>query len=787
MLWSFLSTDNVAPDRVWVLEVYLTPQEAESLSLAKRDLTRSRTAYDEMTPDPTLLDNTATFSSRFQPATPAAPARSTSRTSKKSGKSSSSGSPWRTHLGRSRGLDRGSSSEDYYNILPVVGKPPPPGGAGVEESTRLGNVTISDTTSSTVSVSFHKKKASRDGATTDRATVPARATDVGPSVTGGARQKVDVGRSRIGSDREMPQLHGRSEGPGYHERSYDEISSTELEQTQSEQQTPPAFISKEAPSSIPVSLSIPIPEGGLLEGGLGVPVSSSGEEERFATPSPNLRVMYANQQPLPPQASGDGEIAPAFDRSSCVDRSSSSKTTGEPLKLSRSPSPIPRPASSSNLDTGVRVPSIYDTLPLPPLPSSQPAPATATGRSPPAPVSPPGRPARPQLEESGDFVDSSVLDQIIHEARQQNMLLGSLQHAPLGAREGGGSEEESDEEEVPPALPPRNYGSDDESLAPRLPPRRNQQLQVEKLANVEVFGGNSGEFTVVGSSSAVPRGGQSSGGAEYGAGEVEYTPPPSPPPRTLSQRGNHTPPPPLLALAAVSGQDEADDDDRPPTPPPKETTETTTEITVTREGDFVGERWSNSASSSPDHQHRDLTQQEEEEEEYGRASSAEGGTTEDDVVRDQLGENRDIDRGGDDGQSVEVNEGQDWEEEEEGKSDVTSSVEDQSNLGSDLSTEIVRKRRSSSSVDPVKPEDSESTLADDETASGTSAVRTLTSDEEEEEEEDEELTLSLSAAAIRYKRQPSVSTPTEGGERTHTQRERERGSEGGREGERVNE
>ena len=716
--------DNVAPETVWVLEVYLTPEEAEDLIDSKKDLNEYQQAYDEMKPNPTFIDSAVTLTTRYHTNNTAQSSRNIAKPARRTAK------PWRPNIGRSRAPERTPSTEDYYNIPSTLTSTPDV----IEASTRSENVAVLDTTSPNVSVRFQKKQDEKSKEVTD------------PTLTG--RQKVNVGsqRSRLGNDREMPQLHGRSEKRSYDNRPYDDpnefvnISPAELSsakhQTQNKQTTT-SLTPENVPSlsPIPVSLSIPIPEYDVSEGNspiLGVPGSS--DDERFATPSPNLRMMYTttSNQASPMQPSDDTAApVPTLDSSSCVDNSSSFQTADELSKNSRSPSPVYRPSSTTNLDTGIRVPNIYNTL----QPTLSP------------PKSHPHRLARPALEESGDFVDSELLDQIIHEtqlAKEFNELQVKSRLAASNTRRGRGSGRVSEgrdlEDEFPPALPPRYYDSDDEISPPQLPPHlppRSQSADDTATFKFEELVGNSGEFTVVNlSPPAVPQrtSSRKEERVEYGVSEVEYTPPPSPPPRTHSRKKNHN----LLLSTPFQSPSEENYPagiDCPPTPPPRETTNTTTTTKPERDKTVVAEhlqKQNESGNSSPDHQHRDLTQ----EESQGRASSAE----ESEAVKEKEKQGN---KGGT-GQLAEIIEGK----------------------GKELVTKIMTQS-SSSSVDPVKNVGS---TVDDETASGSSTVKTLTSDEEDD---DDDMTLSLNTAAARYQRQPSVSTPTaEGGKNisihTHT-------------------
>ncbi|CAI8043979.1 hypothetical protein GBAR_LOCUS24413 [Geodia barretti] len=735
--------ENVAPETVWVLEVHLSPEEAEDLADIQRDLVSHRQAYEGMTPNPSLVDSAVSFLSRFQSG--AGPTGISSSTSSSRGTPARSGwrvgrSSTRGHRSRPRVVEPNPKfDEDYYNLSVAFNS------LTTQRANEAGGRLAAK----------HEDVTAACNANSSTITVLPRVTETpttSPKVprSGGGRGKTEPagggggGRSRLSSDRKMPRLHGNSGKRDLTTRSYanpdtfpDEIlppaapkteSGTAKLQDNSVPGVPP-------PASIPASLGIPIPTPGKSANEAHSPIptgtagSSSLEDERYATPSPNFSLVV----PAAPGESGSKLPSPVQPTGFAADDSHSFQTADELSDKSHSPPPPPLPerleTDPDPSETDKKVLSIYDTITPPPQRrwTSQ--------------TSSQQQQQQRKFEESDDFVDSEIVDQLLSETRLMK------QQEELSRPKRGRTGWEQDYHHQPPALPPRNRKIDDAPApAPALPPHR---LRSPSLVEVEQLVGNSGEFTVVElSPPAVPQRVlpplNQQRGSDFEGSNVEFTPPPSPPPRTHSRKGDRSPEKmPQDSPDFIYG--------RPPTPPPRDhkTTEESEMITseaitaaVERDGN-ASDLPERSGSSSPDYQHRGLTQS------LDVGSSLEDGhvSSDMDTVRE----------------SVQVIEGRGW------LGDTTTAAEkggERDSASNKLAEEDTSQtRRSSSSVDPVKPEDRGTQL----TGSGSlqdefSSVKTLTSDEEDEDSGDG-TTASASTTMLRY-RHPSTSTPRENHTRT---------------------
>ena len=717
----------MAPETVWVLEVHLSPEEAEDLADIQRDLVSHRQAYEGMTPNPSLIDSPVSFLSRFQSG--AGPTGISSSTSSARGTPARSGwrvgrSSTRGHRSRPRVVEPNPKvDEDYYNL-----------------SVAFSSLTTQRANEAGGRLAAKHEDVAACNANSSTITVLPRVTETSaasPQVlrSGGGRGKTEPGgggggRSRLSSDRKMPRLHGNGGKRDLTTRPYanpdtfsDEIlppaapktkSDTAKLQENSVPDVPP-------PASIPASLSIPIPTPGKSANEAHSPIptgSSSLEDERFATPSPNFSLVVSAAL----GESGSKLSSPVPPTGFAADHSHSFQTADELSDKSHSPPP-PLPdrleQDPDTSETDKNVLSIYDTMTPPPQQrwTSQ----TSSQQQ-----------QRRKFEESDDFVDSEILDQLVSETRLMR------QQEELSRPKRGSTGWEQDYHSQPPALPPRNRKIDDDP-APALPPHR---LRSPSLVEVEQLEGNSGEFTVVElSPPAVPQRvlpplSQQRGSADFEGSNVELTTPPSPPPRTHSRKGDRSPEKML--------QDSPDFIcERPPTPPPREhkTTEESEVITSEAIAAAIGNASDlpeRSGSSSPDYQHRGLTQS------LDVGSSLEDGHVSSDmeIVRE----------------SVQVIEGRGW------LATAAEKSGDRDSASKKLAEEDTsRRRRSSSSVDPVKPED-HSTQLTGSLQDEFSSVKTLTSDEEDEGSDDD-TTTSVSTTTLRY-RHPSTSTPRENHTRT---------------------
>ena len=787
----------MAPETVWVLEVYLSPEETEDLTDIQRDITSHRRAYEGLTPNTSLIDSPVSFLSRFQSGAGHTGTGISSSTSSTRGVPTRSG--WR--VGRSTGGRRSRPrvvepnpdvDQDYYNLSVAFSslstQQRRTEGSG-RSAAKHEDVAVFNANKSTITV--------LPQVTQTPSTSPQVSKGRGRGEPGGGGGGE---RARLNSDRKMPRLHGNSGKRDLTRRPYDDpdtfpeaVASPVATKTESETGKPqensvsdvvpspaatsvpspaatsvpsPAATSVPSPAaaSIPASLSIPIPAAGHSTNGAHSPLpagpggSSSLEDERFATPSPNFSLIVS----AAPGKSGSDLPGPAqqtVDPGYGADHSHSFQTADELSDKSNSPPPpLPerlgeQPDSSK---TDEKVSSIYDTMmPLPTQPRW-----TVLQKQ---------EERRRRFEDSDDFVDSEVVDQLVSESRlmvQQEAISRPKQASHTGWEQ---------DHDPPPALPPRNRKIYD-NPASGLPPPKNLPLPTASLVEVEQLEGNSGEFTVVDlSPPAVPQRknpplNQGRGGTELEVSRVESTPPPSPPPRTHSRRGNRS-------LENTPQEDQGSIGERPPTPPPKdhETTEegelmeteviknaverdgdlpeqsqrktteegevVATEVVanaVERDGstsDLPAER---SQSSSPDYQHRGLTQ-----------SLDVGSSLEDGGGDGHLSSDQETVR-----ESVQVIERQGWlggagERGRDGEDGISEQAEEDSSQ---------QRRNTSSSVDPVKRVDSQ--LAGS-PRDESSSVKILTSDEEEEEEEEGSDGDTTRTVTLGYQRHPSTSTPRE--------------------------
>ena len=649
--------------------------------------------------------------------------------------------------------------EDYYNVS-VAFNSLTTGQKSAEASGRSGksdNVVTFSSNGSTVTVLPQLTQTS-----------PQVSRGHGRGRGRGRAEPDDRERSRLGSNRAMPRLHGATERRDLTQRpyanpdSFPDISSQSHEAvhevSKSRGKSPPLpprlDVTCSPASSIPASLTIPIPTGKPANGGQsplmsGTDGSSSLEEERFATPSPNFSLMASAAFTSKPVEAATRVSLP-------VSVAQSFQTADELSDSSHSPSlPEQQQQEQDTANVEKKVKSIYSTL-TPPLPQRA-SPQTHHSR------------LKQQLEESSDFVDSEVLDLLLSEIRLSPAECEALQPQPHSAARAvgagnGGDQVYIDCRDSPPALPPRNYEIGVEPPPP-LPPRSLSALSAASLVEVEPLVGNSGEFTVVEfSPPSVPRrtppqNWQQSVGAES-------IRPPSPPPRIHSRKWSQLPQIP----DSTPQSDPSSVLDPSPTPPPKPRSVRVEEreVMATASGGkdrLIGDLPERSVSSSPDHQHRGLTQSQ------GEVASSEEGAEEEEEEEEEegrvSGEGQDMETVR---ESVKVIEGRGWLGEV--KSEASAGGKGDTAKKTPAEEDPSRRRHSSSSVDPVKTAETPLTgsLREDgvdESSSITSTVRILTSDEDEEEGEgsDNEITASVKAVNMRY-RHPSTSTPCERGVRT---------------------
>ena len=787
-----LAAENVAPETVWVLEVYLTPEEVEDMADSQRDLPQHRRAYREMTPNPSLIDSAVTFCSRFQSTAGHTPSSSSSRSGRRAPRTTSG---WRSRS-RAPEPNPGIDDDDYYNV-----------------SMAFHSLTSQK---STESVGHHSGKS--DGgpqavfsAHTTTVTVlplltqaPTGSPQVSRSRTrggGAGREGVGSGRGRAGPhtvavDRRMPRLHGNSGRRDFTNRPYQNPNyfpvNANLPPTPSKPQetntNPPPLspprdgtqetdsqetkLNPQAPTPpIPASLSIPIPA--TQSGNSGGGGSSSLDDERFTTPSPNFsmipsaleKIPSALEKPAPPVGAALGVAAQTVDAgATVVNGSNYFETADEP------PNPPPVREEQKELETGKGVWSIYNTLT-----PSLPIPQTHKQR----------QQQRQKLEESeDDFVDSSVLDQLLSDTRLANQHGTGNGHTENSVEGRGTNDRDS-----PPELPPRNYEIEVDPPPP-LPPRGPSTTTATLVASEKLIS-DSGEFTVIDLSAhqttPPPPAHRREGGVEIS--RAESTPPPSPPPRTLS-----LPPEETLPREHPGVPQEAITD----TPKEKEISDTQKEeeevlgnleeteelmegceeihtaaaaAVVEGDRDVGSDQPDRSGSSSPDRQHRGLTQSVDlGSGEDGNGEEGEEGRCDPETVWE----------------SVRVIEGRGWlgETENEPKNEQEGEKEDNDVPNEEEEEEGGDKEGSgrSSSVDPLKYGETplSGSLGEDgaveESSSVTSTAEVLTSDEEEGGSDDEGV-VSVNSASLRYYRRPqSTSTPHDRGTRAAGGREEERPS-----------
>ena len=746
---------------MWVLEVYLTPEEVEDLTDTRKDLRQYQRAYDDMTPNPALIDSTITFTSRFQPGSPmsTSPRRNTKRSSRKPTKLGS----WRSHVQ----TPPVSGEEDYYNYSHI---PPMHGNGGEVTSNSVGSDKAAAGDSTIPIPSPRNQRTPREGSSpqVSRASTAVGVGTGGRGRGGGRRSRAGMGQKRrAGINREMPQLHGRGEKRVFHNRPYDyleefvNISSPEgVSFTAKQPSTPPEGSPPSPtrsdklppfPTTIQASLSIPIEQiDKPLEGQsplLSV-TGSSYEEERFATPSPNFPTLQSSHLQQPPTEDNTASPLPTaeLESSSCVDRSNSYQTADDELLdplWSQKEHKLKSDSAEKHISSVYGTPEAQVT---PVLKSSSPH-------------------AQHELEESSDFVDTAVLDKLILRSQQE---FEKLQVQPRRKVAGAQVQQSS-------SLIYNAPTSDAHLLPPQLPPRNQTSINDTEI-NISDIVGSSGEFTVVGLSPPIPPRPSSQGKKRTGrgSGKEEYTPPPSPPPRIQSQRKTWESPQclPLDTSSHVLPKD----DGVPPTPPPREKGEHTsaTECLTVAMGDLP----KRSESSSPDYQHRVLTQRVTQSGVSSGEDSVEGegerGGGEEDEEGEREREGREdgegkIPGGGKDeegerdkvqGQRVSLlHEEKGGVIEAEGSRETVTMGEDGSLT--EMAVDPVQEKRSSTCVDPPEEgeEISQSTFPEGDVAT---IVHTLTSDEEEDESGDVRIATNVKPSTLRYNHHPlSASTPSD--------------------------
>ena len=573
----------------------------------------------------------------------------------------------------------------------------------------------------------------------------------------GRKVKTEPSRERAGQNmgktsnssvggQKISRLHGRSEKRDFSHRPYTDpdtfpdsntYPSVARPKTSSPQGEMPHQSLSGATPAIPASPSIPIPVGQPGErehpsssGPTGR--SSSLEEEKFATPSPNFSVISAAA--LSKKVELDVPMATTVEEGSANTAHSSSFQTAEELSSRSSPSQSPAREQDqvTTEASGSIAWSIYNTL-TPPLPHREAAAQTKQSEI--------RVYLRRKLEDSDDFVDSSVLDQIISEARQMSE----------EAARPRSNETNINNRDSPPELPPRNYEVDDFEPPPQLPPR-GVSLATNSAAApqtvLEHLVSDSGEFTVVEiRPPSVPH------HLESQVNGTESTPPPSPPPRTLSRKMSPlpcppteaTPPPPGVAQGVSSTLASTQADDYKET----EVVEPASAGDV-EEDEVIGGAPVRSASSSPDRQHRGLTQSQ------GTASDEEGGKE-----GEGSAEGQDMETVW---ESLRMIEGQGWlgeaggEANKETETENRTRQEDSGSTQQELDGDSERQGHLGSSVDPLNQEETRS-IQDDGAEETCSIAEMLTSDEEDEESGNE-VVADVSTATFRY-RHRSTSTPRE--------------------------
>ena len=744
-----------------MVEVYLTPAEVKDLDDVRQDLHQYQLAYRDMTPNPALIDSTATSSSRYQSSSIAG---SSSRSSHfRSVKRSSKSSTWRSHAS-SRAKEPVLSlpdDEDYYNLPQISDTKVLHDGGGTETDGQSFQGVVSDDMTVfnpiNLTVAFFPRKNVR----TSRQKLNPQISRVS---TAGGRGKVrerEEQRKRAVSKREMPQLHVQVEQRHTFDPQYadaDEITDPEAtlvdvacHPTQPIISTPldnPPFSSDQSNlpplPTIPVSLSIPITRNKRSDENSPrlSAAGSSVEEERFVTPSPGLHTPFTPQQT--PSGETQSTPIPVLESSSCADQSNSYQTADDQSNSSHSLSPSEQ-QSLSNRDMEKLEPGVT-SMPLPVKP-----PTFASRQS-------HLKQTRYELEDSGDFMDSEALDQLIAQTQLEREF-GALQmqsHLVEERREGasvdGGDQENENlhmkSSPLPaPPLPPRHSSSPrTPPLLPQLPASDSQlatnaslktdnfKLPLSDSLRQAELVGNSGEFTVMPTISPPipPRKQATESGVEH-TSEVD-TPPPSPPPRTHSRRRKLDSP--QFASTETSSknsevvQELVVDDDIPPSPPPRQRHEF---VIADKDGNLTDGLPVRSDSSSPEYQHRDLTQ---------REGQGGGSVEREEEEKLDLGEVQGNKEGWESGGEME---GQEWGE-TVGESDEGKSGEGEKN-NQERKTDSRRIRRSSTCVDPVEEEGRVLEDSTDEVTSATSTVKTLTSDEESDEDTD----VTVKTATLRYR------------------------------------
>ena len=419
-----------------------------------------------------------------------------------------------------------------------------------------------------------------------------------------------------------------------------------------------------------------------------------------------------------------------------VDRSNSYQTADDQSNPSHSLSPTEQ-QSLSNRGTEKLEPSFTSI----PVPTKSPT-SSLKGRL---------KQTRHELEDSSDFMDSEALDRIIAQTRLEQefeALQVQSQQRREAASVGGGDQEnericvKSSPLPAPP-LPRRYSGSPSDPLLHQLPADSSQSAAntgdhfklptTDSLKQADLVG-ESGEFTVTTTTISPPIPPRKSS-RDYG---VEHTsvvtnPPPSPPPRIHSQ-GRKLGSLKCAPTEASSKNSEAvQGKDVPPSPPPRQRREL---VTADKDGSLTGDVNTRSDSSSPEYQHRDLTQRERQ----GASSTEREGDEEVDLGEVQG--NKEIW-----GSAVEM-ERQVLGEPVGGSDGGKSEEGEKRNQTEEETTGSIRKRRSSTCVDPVEEEDRVLEDSADEATSVTSTMKTLTSDEGES---DEDTDVTVKTATLRYR------------------------------------
>ena len=635
-----------------MVEVYLSPHEVETLEDVQHDLPHYQRTYHDLTPNTTLVDSA--FAWKFQSTT------SNKSVGKPRLKKLSKSSATRRSQMPSRAADHDSPvvDEDYYNLPPItITDPRALHADSVAEDRQSLQLVESDDTavyivenSAVLMLSPKNRMKSRENSTSPSKTATG---EVGRGRPGSAKHSLvrKGGRGEKGqaeSNREMPQLHNTFKRI-HHDPTYDDPDefldkiSPPVSSASPQTRTKPHEPLIQSPSlddvihddhnrlppfpTIPTSLSIPITAGGQQADVGSTRQSATGssvEDERFATPSPTFPAPY-NLQSSTGQSLSIPIPAPILETSSCVDRSNSFQTADESSSHSLSPPAHQRQGELLSSSKEKKVPSIYDSPPLirPPKKTVTSTPASTSSR--PLPALPPrSQLAVSLLEDSDDFMDSDFVDQLIAqvqlEAEEEVMALHSSasnwQSGGGGRGRSVGKEEHMKNRPLP--KPPTECGTaalgDAEVSPPQLPPRfksmatTGDQLVPPVSTDQSQLAGDSGEFV------------------------VENSRPPPVPPKKVGMPTEKTveskaeeekgPPPPLrseshkmremvqeVSAGFVSKRARVADDeteaDVPPIPPPRDQLHLRLH---TEERNLAEGSSDKSTSSSPDVQHRDLTQ-----------------------------------------------------------------------------------------------------------------------------------------------------------------------------------